>query len=498
MSSKHVIVIGGSVAGLAAAVALSADGQRVTILERDATPMPESHVEAFERWDRRGSPQTRHSHAFLGRLYCILRDRAPDLLAKLIECGAEELRFTDIARRTMPDAVLEPGDADMTLLAVRRITFEWVLRRHVLDSGRVAFRDGDEVTGLAAERDPATGITRVFGVNVMRPDGTHEIVCGDLVVDASGRRSKLPDWLEAIGAKRPAEESEPCGIFYSSRFYRLRDGVELPVMEGGMGQDLGYMKIGIFPGDARIFSLTLAASPEDDLLRSVLRTRGFETAAAALPITRDWVDPTVSEPISDVHGMANLRNTRRWLVADGEPLALCVVAIGDALIHTNPITGRGCSLAWVSAFLLADLLHKEPDDPRALALGLDAAIEREVVPWWRAQVQQDRDALEVEAIQARGENPFQVERVDGSQDPKAFMRSLLREGLGHALREEISVLRAFMRVFNLLDAPEDLMRRPEVMQRVIQAWNERHSKPPLATGPSRAEMLALLGAASSA
>jgi 2-polyprenyl-6-methoxyphenol hydroxylase-like FAD-dependent oxidoreductase len=498
MAPKHVIVIGGSVAGLAAAVALMADGQRVTILERDATPMPESHVEAFERWDRRGSPQTRHSHAFLGRLYCILRDRAPDLLAKLIECGAEELRFTDIARRTMPDAVLEPGDADMTLLAVRRITFEWVLRRHVLDSGRVAFRDGDEVMGLAAERDPATGLMRVYGVHVTRPDGTHEIVRGDLVVDASGRRSKLPDWLEAIGAKRPAEESEPCGIFYSSRFYRLRDGVEPPVMEGGMGQDLGYMKIGIFPGDARIFSLTLAASPEDDLLRSVLRTRGFETAAAALPITRDWVDPKTSEPISDVHGMANLRNTRRWLVADGEPLALGVVAIGDALIHTNPITGRGCSLAWVSAFLLADLLRKEPDDPRALALGLDAAIEREVVPWWRAQVQQDRDALEVEAIQARGENPFQVERADGSQDPKAFMRSLLREGLGHALREEISVLRAFMRVFNLLDAPEDLMRRPEVMQRVIQAWNERHSKPPLATGPSRAEMLALLGAASSA
>ena len=176
-------------------------------------------------------------------------------------------------------------------------------------------------------------------------------------------------------------------------------------MEGGMGQDLGYLKIGIFPGDARIFSLTLAASPDDDLLRSVLRTRGFEAAAAALPITRAWVDPAVSEPISDVHGMANLRNTRRWLVADGEPLALGVVAIGDALIHTNPITGRGCSLAWVSAFLLAEALRKEPEDARALALVLDAAIEREVVPWWRAQVQQDRDAIEVEAIQPRGENP---------------------------------------------------------------------------------------------
>jgi len=497
MQPKHVIVVGGSVTGLATAIALTNDGHRVTILERDATPMPASHLEAFARWDRRGSPQTRHSHAFLGRLYCLLRDRAPGLLEKLIACGAEELRFTDMAKRTMPDAVFEPGDADMTMLAVRRITFEWVLRRYVLDSGRVAFRDGDEVTGLAAERDPITGLPSVYGVHVTTAGGKHELLRGDLVVDATGRRSRLPDWLEAIGAKRPAEESEPCGIFYSSRFYRLRDGVEPPGTEGGMGQDLGYLKIGIFPGEARIFSLTLAASPHDDVLRSVLRTRGFETAAAALPITRDWVDPKVSEPISDVHGMANLKNTRRWLVADGEPLALGVVAIGDALIHTNPLTGRGCSLAWVSAFLLADALQKEPEDARARALVLDSAIEREVVPWWRAQVQQDRDAIEVEAIQRRGENPYQVERADGSQDPKAFMRALLREGLGHALREDMTVLRAFMRVFNLLDAPEDLLRRPELMQSVLRAWNDRHTRPPLASGPTREEMLALLRAAAS-
>ena len=492
MDAKHVIVVGGSVAGLGAAVALGADGHRVTILERDATPMPASHLEAFERWDRRGSPQTRHSHAFLGRLYCLIRDHAPDLLAKLLECGAEELRFADIAKRTMPGAALEPGDADMTLLAVRRITFEWVLRRHVLDSGLVEFRDGDEVTGLAAEGDPITGVPRVFGVHVITAGGDREVLRADLVVDASGRRSKLSDWLEAIGAKRPAEESEPCGIFYSSRFYRLRDGVEPPPLESGMGQELGYLKIGIFPGEARIFSLTLAASPDDDVLRSVLRTPGFEAAAAALPITRSWVDPAVSVPISDVHGMANLRNTRRWLVADGEPLALGVVAIGDALIHTNPITGRGCSLAWVSAFLLAEALRKEPEDARSLALVLDDSIEREVAPWWRAQVQQDRDAIEVEGLLQRGENPYQVERADGSSDPKAFMRSLLREGLGHALREDMTVLRAFMRVFNLLDAPEDLMRRPELMQSVLRAWNERHSKPPLAVGPSREEMLGVL------
>jgi hypothetical protein len=122
----------------------------------------------------------------------------------------------------------------------------------------------------------------------------------------------------------------------------------------------------------------------------------------------------------------------------------------------------------------------------------EAGVEREIVPWYEAQLAQDRDAIEVDAMQRRGENPFQLERPDGSQDPKAFMRSLLREGLGHALREDAGVLRAFMRVFNLLEPPSDLLRRPEIFQSVLRAWNERHSKPPLATGPSRAQMVEIL------
>ena len=494
MTPKHVVIVGGSVTGLGAALALSNDGHRVTVLERDATPMPASHVEAFEKWDRRGSPQVRHSHALLGRLYCLIRDNAPALLAKLVACGAEEIPLIEMARRTMPDATAEPGDEDVVLLACRRITFEYLLRRHVLDSGRVDFRDGDEVTGLATS-DSTSGLPRVTGVHVIRADGAREVLHADLVADASGRRSKLPDWLEGIGAPRPREDAEPCGIFYSSRFYRLRDGAVPPPLASGMGQDLGYMKIGIFPGDARIFSVTLAASPDDDVLRALLRPRGFERSAAALPILKGWIDPATSEPISEVHGMANLRNLRRFLIRDGEPLALGVVALGDALIHTNPIAGRGCSLGWVSAFLLAESLRKEPDDLRALALHLESQVEREIVPWYEIQIQQDRDAIEVDAMQRRGENPFKIERDDGSQDPKAFMRSLMREGLGHALREDIHVLRAFMRVLNLLDGPQDLMKRPEIFQSVLRAWNERHGKPPLAVGPTRAEMVDLLRSA---
>lgn len=498
MAAKHVVVVGGSVAGLGVALALSGRGHRVTVLEADATPLPASPSEAFARWDRRGSPQTRHSHALLARLRNLIRDHAPDLLEKLLAAGAEELRFSDRVRQLFPDAALEPGDDDIVFLACRRITFEWVLRRHVQGTGLVDFRDGVEVTRLEAARDAATGLPRVTGVWAKSAGGDEVLVEGDLVVDASGRRSKLKTWLPAIGTPPVREASSPCGIFYTSRFYRLLEGVEPPTLEGGIvGVDLGYLKLGIFAGDSRVFSITLAASPSDDDMRRVLHAPGFEAAVSALPLAASWTAPDVSEPISDVHGMANLKNTRRWLVENGEPLALGFVAVGDALIHTNPIVGRGCSLAWTGAFDLADCLDEHGADLRALALACDERAERNIVPWYQMQLAQDADAIEVAEAQQRGEDPFRPTNPNGTQNPKAFMRSLLKEGLMPALREDLALLRVFLRAMNLLEAPGDLFRNPIVMQSLLASYAKREQREQLVFGPTRDAMIerfAALGA----
>jgi len=490
MQAKHVVVIGGSVAGLGVALALSGRGHRVTVLESDATPLPASAEEAFAQWDRRGSPQTRHSHALLARLRNLIRAHAPELLEKLLASGAEELRFVDRVRQLFPDPALEPGDEEIVFLACRRITFEWTLRRHVLDTGLVDFRDGVAATRLESERDVATGLPCVTGVWTKAADGAETLVRGDLVVDASGRRSKLTSWLPAIGTPAVREASSPCGIFYTSRFYRLLDGVQAPDLEGGIvGVDLGYLKAGIFAGDSRVFSITLAASPTDDDMRQVLHQPAFEAAVAAIPASAAWTSPAVSEPISEVHGMANLKNTRRWLVEDGAPLALGFVAVGDALIHTNPIVGRGCSLAWTAAFDLADCIDAHGDDLRALALAYDAAIERDIVPWYELQLIQDADAVEVAEAQQRGEDPFETANPDGTQNPKAFMRALLKEGLMPALREDLKLLRLFMRTMNLLDQPGNLMKNPMVLQSLLASYAKRGTREPVVLGPPREAMV---------
>lgn len=486
---KQIAVVGGSIAGLVTALALARGGHRVVILERDPTPLSATPDEAFEAWERRGSPQVWHSHAFLARMYDLIRDREPELLRRLLELGAEEITFRAQALRYFPGAVFEPGDDDVVLLACRRVTFEWALRRHVLATGLVEYRDGVEVTGLVAQSGAPP---RVTGVRFRARGGREETLLADLVVDASGRRTRLGDWLEASGAPRPRELRQPCGIFYSSRFYRLLPGVARPTPEGVIGADFGYVKCGIFPGDARTFSVTLAAAPDDDPLRALLRGPGFEAAARAIPMVWQWVRPEVSTPISEVHGMANLNDVRRYLVENGEPLALGIVAIGDSLAHANPITGRGCTLGWLAAYALAEALARHPDDARAVALELEAAVERECAPWVRAQIAQDQDAVLVNQALRRGEDPYRYERDDGAVDPAAYARSMLRDGLVPALREDLHLMRAFTRVVHMLDAPEDLLARPELAEPVLAAHRRRSERAPVALGPSRAEMIEIL------
>jgi 2-polyprenyl-6-methoxyphenol hydroxylase-like FAD-dependent oxidoreductase len=343
--SKQIVVVGGSVTGLVTALALARNGHRVTILEKNPEPLPETPDEAFDGWQRRGAPQVLQSHAFLARMHNLIRDREPELLQQLLDAGAEELGFRAQALQYMPDSTFEEQDDDIVLLACRRVTLEWVVRRYVLATGLVTVRDGDEVTGLVAERDAETGLQRVTGVKLRTRDGSDEVLSGDLVVDASGRRSKLSEWLTGIGVPAMREESKSCGIFYVTRFYRLLAGAEKPSQDGIIGGDLGYLKFGIFPGDTHTFSITLAAAPDDDPMRAILRTEGFERVTHALPLLQEWVAPTVSEPITEAHGMANLNNTRRHFVENGEPLALGVIAIGDALIHANPLTGLE-AVAW--------------------------------------------------------------------------------------------------------------------------------------------------------
>jgi len=492
----QVVVIGAGVAGLATALTLSRSGHSVTLLERDATPLPPDPAGAFE-WDRRGAPQVRHSHAFLARLRNLLRDRYPDVLQALLDAGATDMDFIAMLPEGM-DRTPHEGDEDLVALACRRTTFEWVLRTIALDNPAVTLIDGVAAASLMGRPSGGPGEPAVV-TGVCLADGRE--LTADLVVLSGGRRSTMATLFDPLGIEIE-EHEEDTGIVYLSRFFELNDDSAYPEQTGPIGGDLGYLKYGVFPGDNRTFSITLAVGSHDDEFRSgLLDPDGFLRAAAALPATAAHVDGRAF-PVTGVNVMAKLLNReRRFLDKDGNPLVIGVSAVGDAHTCTNPLYGRGCSLAVVQADLLATSLSEHPDDPTARVVAYEQASREQIHPWYRASVAQDA-ATRAEAERARAlaerdvaepDEPSRAPEPPPTEDP---MRAIMRDGLFPAMRVDPVVLRAFLRMFNLLEPPDSLMSNWDVLGRVMTVYQERDDRPPEPSlGPDRAQMLAALHAA---
>lgn len=472
-------VVGGGMAGMLAALVLARDGHTVTVYERDDTDLPDTADEAFDEWDRRGAPHARQSHALLARLRRFLRERAPDVLDALIEQGATELSIERILPPDITDRAPRPGDEDLAILCCRRLTIEWVLRRAVTDEPGVTWRGGVGVAGLMAEGGEVVGLRL--------DDGTE--VTADLVVVAGGRNSPVLDWIaELDAAVQPVEEQSDAGIIYLSRFYRLRDGKELPVLtKTGAGGDLGYLAFAGFYGDNRTFSITFGVPTGDRDLMALRDEAAWEAAIRTLTPLAPWTEDGLADPISGVEAMARLRNRIRRFVVDGEPVAPGLVVIGDAAMATNPWYGKGCSLAGIGAEVLSAAIARHGRDRVAIAHAMDDAMRTEMEPHYQLACRQDADRIKLHTAQHEGSEP----------DPAAAAtRDFILNGLIPATRVDADVFRAFFRSFNMLDDPNALFADPKVLTAAGAAHATKHERPPQPElGPPRDELLAVMAAA---
>jgi 2-polyprenyl-6-methoxyphenol hydroxylase-like FAD-dependent oxidoreductase len=487
LADRHAVIIGSGITGLAAARVLSDRGARVTILERDAEPEAADPASAFSSWQRKGAPQVRHSHAFLGRLRKLLREKYPDLLDGLLAAGATELDMLSRPPLTLPPLTPEPGDDDLVALGCRRTTFEWVVRHNVLARPGVTLVGGAQMRGLVAS--PAAP-PLVTGVRYAR-DGAEHMLAADLVIDASGRHSKAPAWLQAIGAGTPPEELEPSGIVYYTRFYRFRPGaVEPPRSAHPAAADYNWVKYAIFPADGGVFSITFAIPLAFPRLKVLANVAAFEVMTRALPALAPWVDPAVSEPIGDpahpVQAMGGLINRLRRFVVDGRPLARNFFVLGDAAYCTNPLYGRGCAQAFLHADLLGSALDAHPDDAGAAAVTLDAAARAAIEPFYRASILADREAVR----KAEGRQP---RRWTGRLRARYF-----DDGVAIATRCDPVVFRAFVRMFNMLETPEQAFGNPRVLWRSLRVMlrgAKRNAPYQLPPPPDREQTIAACEAA---
>lgn len=486
---ETVLVLGAGIAGLNAALALHRPGREVIVIDRDAPPPETSADEAFESWDRRGVGHMRHSHAFLARLHNIIRDNYPDLLKELLAAGCREIKFSEhLPVDKQLSYVAVPGDADLTILTSRRTTLELVMRRYVMRLPGVTFMPSTLVRSMIFEQQGAT--KKVFGVNIEDANGARELRA-DIIVDAAGKNSQATEWLREAGA--PIEEtSAPAGIVYFTRHYRLRDGMDEPARtKNPAAGDLGYIKFGIFPADNRCFSVTLAVPEiEMEMRRAVVRPEVFDGVCAAIPGVANWTAPERSEPKSKVFGMGELWARWRSMVKDGTPVALNFFPMGDTVIRTNPLYGRGCSFAAVQAQVLAQVLD-ETTDPVARAISFHAKVEKELRPYYNDMLKQDASSIRRAATAL---NPDHKPTFKSK-----LIKSFAEDAVMPAARADMRVMRDIMRGFHMIDEPGKWMKKPRNIKTVLRYWlKSKKSKEaadlyPPKMGPQRTEMMALLG-----
>ena len=352
MAKQHAIVIGGSMAGLCAARVLSGFYDKVTVIDRDAYPAG-AH-------ERPGVPQSRHVHALLARGRIELDRLFPGFEKTMLERGAIEINFGSDFATLRPNgwAIRRPNL--ITTLFASRVLIEATIRELIRGLSNVELIERTDAIGFETKRSDSL---RVTGVKVSpRDSGAPYTLTGDLIVDASGRSTKCPAWIEAMGLPMPAETVVDSHTGYASRWYKVNPA--------SRPKDWWWKGIWIDPIAANFSTAGVMFPVEGD--RMIVTMAGIgghyppsddDEFTARLGQLRSPIiasEVALAEPISKVYSyrqMANRwRHYEKWNARlDG------FVALGDSTCAFNPVYGQGMTSGALSALILGECLKNNSD-----------------------------------------------------------------------------------------------------------------------------------------
>lgn len=437
LQKQHAVVIGGSMAGLLAARVLAQHFERVTVLERDelVSGAPEQRLVPA----RKGVPQGRHLHVLLSAGLSALSRLLPDFLEQAALRGARTADIGQLGTLYLSGVLIPQLMTGSKTMSLSRPALEQLVRALVCRHHNIELRAGEQVKGLLGDKAAITGVRLA-----------ESELSADLVVDATGRGSRMPGWLEQLGLLSAREELVRSRVTYTSCTIRRR-----PEHLGG---DLGWV-ITPMPPHTRVGA---AQALEGDrfviTLTSYLGEPGPTDFAGMIEYARSLPYPGLyellrnAEPLSEVVQMQDpMSRRRRYEGLARFPEGLLV--FGDALCNFNPAYGQGMSVAALEAEALQRCLQA---GTRKLGRRFFAAAAKIVDAPWMLATGSDFQWPKVE-----GKRPF------GTPLLNAYVARVIRT----AGRDAV-VADRLLRVMHLLVPPQQLFA-PTILRRVLVPRAER-------------------------
>ena len=425
----RAIVVGASMAGLLAARVLADHYERVLVIERDTLP-PEPTV-------RPGVPQARHAHVLTEAGRATLEALFPGFGDALRRSGALTIDVgSDFDFYDGGGLIAKIPDQQLMFTASRPL-FEWVTREQLSSTPGIELRD--ETQQLSYNHEDGA----VTGVRVRTDAGETADLPADLVVDATGRTSRTPAWLEASGYGRPDTDEVHVDLAYSSlSFDRPAGRRTAAFVMPGTARPRGA---GVFPIEDERFLLTFSGvhgdHPPTDL-------EGLRRFAAGLPI------PLFEDLLAE-HAPADVTidhypfpSTRRHRYEDLGRFPDRLLVVGDAVASFNPLYGQGMSVGALEALVLHRLVAEAdgPVDPRRFFERIAPVVDDA----WRLAVSGD----------------FRFPETTG---PKPLGTDLLNRYVARLTRrahDDAELAHAYVKVIMMERRPTSLFR-PGVLRRVL-------------------------------
>jgi 2-polyprenyl-6-methoxyphenol hydroxylase-like FAD-dependent oxidoreductase len=248
-------------------------------------------------------------------------------------------------------------------ISFSRPLLEWHVRDRVSKLPNIHIITNTEVTGLLSSQDR----TGVMGVQIRGRGGqgykssTITRFYADLIVDASGRHSKAPQWLAELGYETPRIETINSNIRYASRFYVKPEQFPAKwqnlIINGRPPNDHGGVMLSVDHGRWHVTLGGMAgkAPPIDE--------EGFLKWAHELADPSIYEALRIAQPLTPIRGYGTPENhLRHFEQMQRWPTGFIVT--GDAVCAFNPIYGQGMTVSVFDATILRRCLQEQHSAPR--------------------------------------------------------------------------------------------------------------------------------------